>query len=306
MSDPIEDYALIGDGETAALVSRAGSIDWLCVPCFDSPACFTALLGRPEHGCWRLAPRDAVRAVRRRYRDATLVLETDFETDAGAVTVVDCMPLRAGPPVLIRQVIGRRGTVAMRMVLVIRTDYGSVVPWVRRSARGIRAVAGPDALTLTTDVPLRGEGLTTVSDFAVAAGDRRSLALAWHPSHLPAPAPVEPDDAVAETEAWWRRWAERCTYEGPDREAVLRSLISCGATRPSPEWTASRPVRACSSPARSGWWTTWSCWAGGRRRAGSSTGSSRFGTTWACWRSSTTLARAVCSATSPRRSPTSR
>lgn len=101
-----------------------------------------------------------------------------------------------------------------------------MVPWVRRSARGIRAVAGPDALTLTTDVPLRGEGLTTVSDFAVAAGDRRSLALAWHPSHLPAPAPVEPDDAVAETEAWWRRWAERCTYEGPNREAVLRSLIT--------------------------------------------------------------------------------
>jgi GH15 family glucan-1,4-alpha-glucosidase len=229
MSDPIEDYALIGDGETAALVSRAGSIDWLCVPRFDSPACFAALLGRPEHGCWRLVPRDAVRAVRRRYRDATLVLETDFETDAGAVTVVDCMPLRAGPPVLIRQVIGRRGTVAMRMVLVIRTDYGSVVPWVRRSARGIRAVAGPDALTLTTDVPLRGEGLTTVSDFALAAGDRRSLALAWHPSHLPAPAPVEPDDAVAETEAWWRRWAERCTYEGPDREAVLRSLITIKA-----------------------------------------------------------------------------
>ncbi|HET9923672.1 MAG TPA: trehalase-like domain-containing protein, partial [Methylomirabilota bacterium] len=208
MSDPIEDYALIGDGETAALVSRVGSIDWLCVPRFDSPACF---------------------AVRRHYPDATLVLETDFETDAGPVTVVDCMPLRAGPPVLIRQVIGRRGTVAMRMVLVIRTDYGSVVPWVRRSARGIRAVAGPDALTLTTDVPLRGEGLTTVSDFAVAAGDRRSLALAWHPSHLPAPAPVEPDDAVAETEAWWRRWAERCTYEGPDREAVLRSLITIKA-----------------------------------------------------------------------------
>ncbi len=204
MSDPIEDYALIGDGETAALVSRGGSVDWLCVPRFDSPACFAALLGGPEHGSWRLAPHDPVRATRRRYRDATLVLETDFETDAGAVTVVDCMPLRAGAPVLIRQVIGRRGIVAMRMILVIRMDYGSVVPWVRRSARGIRAVAGPDALSLTTDLPLRGEGLTTVSDFTVAAGERRSLTLAWHPSHRPAPAPIEPEAAVGETEAWWR------------------------------------------------------------------------------------------------------
>lgn len=229
MSDPIEDYALIGDGETAALVSRSGSIDWLCVPRFDSPACFAALLGSPEHGRWTLAPREPARAVRRRYRDATLVLETDFETDGGAVTVVDCMPLRAGPPVLIRQVIGRRGSVAMRMELVIRLDYGSVVPWVRRSARGLRAVAGPDALALTTDLPLRGEGLTTVADFTVAAGERRALTLAWHPSHLPAPDPVEAEAAVRETEAWWRRWAGRCTYDGPDRDAVLRSLITLKA-----------------------------------------------------------------------------
>jgi GH15 family glucan-1,4-alpha-glucosidase len=229
MSDPIEDYALIGDGETAALVSRSGSIDWLCVPRFDSPACFAALLGAPEHGRWRLAPGEPVRAVRRRYRDATLVLETDFETDGGAVTVVDCMPLRAGPPVLIRQVIGRRGSVAMRMELVIRLDYGSVVPWVRRSARGLRAVAGPDALALTTDIPLRGEGLTTVADFTVAAGERRALTLAWHPSHLPAPDPIEAEAAVRETEAWWRQWAGRCTYEGPDRDAVLRSLITLKA-----------------------------------------------------------------------------
>lgn len=187
MSDPIEDYALIGDGETAALVSRGGSIDWLCVPRFDSPACFAALLGGPEHGRWALAPRDGARAVHRRYRDDTLVLETSFETDTGAVTIVDCMPQRDGPPVVIRQVVGLRGTVAMRMELVIRMDYGSVVPWVRRSARGIRAVAGPDAVVLTTDVPLRGEELTTVADFPVSAGEHRSLALAWHPSHLPSP-----------------------------------------------------------------------------------------------------------------------
>ena len=163
MVSPIEDYALIGDGETAGLVSRDGSVDWLCVPRFDSPACFAALLGGPEHGRWRLAPRDPVRVLRRCYRDATLVLETEYETGTGAITVVDCMPLRTGPPVLVRQVLGRRGMVPVHMELVIRYDYGSVVPWVRRSARGIRAVAGPDALALYTDIPLRGEGLTTVS-----------------------------------------------------------------------------------------------------------------------------------------------
>ena len=229
MSNPIEDYALIGDGETAALVSRGGSIDWLCVPRFDSPACFAALLGGPEHGRWSLAPRDGARSVSRCYRNDTLLLETSFETDTGAVTIVDCMPQRDGPPVVIRQVVGRRGTVAMRMELVIRMDYGSVVPWVRRSARGIRAVAGPDALQLTTDVPIRGEGLTTVADFTVSAGDSRALTLAWHPSHLPPPPPVDPEAALAETEAWWRQWAGRCTYAGPDREAVLRSLITIKA-----------------------------------------------------------------------------
>ena len=229
MSNPIEDYALIGDGETAALVSRGGSIDWLCVPRFDSPACFAALLGGPEHGRWSLAPRDGARSVSRCYRNDTLLLETSFETDTGAVTIVDCMPQRDGPPVVIRQVVGRRGTVAMRMELVIRMDYGSVVPWVRRSARGIRAVAGPDALQLTSDVPIRGEGLTTVADFTVSAGESRALTLAWHPSHLPPLPPVDPEAALAETEAWWRQWAGRCTYAGPDREAVLRSLITIKA-----------------------------------------------------------------------------
>ncbi|HEX5528406.1 MAG TPA: glycoside hydrolase family 15 protein [Methylomirabilota bacterium] len=229
MSDPIEDYALIGDGETAALVSRRGSIDWLCLPRFDSPACFAALLGGPEHGRFGLAPRDGSRSVRRQYRDGTLVLETDFETADGAVTVVDCMPRREGPPVLIRQVVGRRGTVPMRMELVMRMDYGSVVPWVRRSAGGIHAVAGPEALALTTDLPLRGEGLTTVADFEVAAGERRSLTLAWHASHLPAPGALDPDEAVRETETWWRRWVRACCFEGPDRDAVVRSLVTIKA-----------------------------------------------------------------------------
>ena len=229
MSEPIEDYALIGDGETAALVSRRGSIDWLCLPRFDSPACFAALLGGPEHGRFSLTPRDGARSVRRRYRDSTLVLETEFETDGGAVTVVDCMPQREGPPVLIRQVVGTRGTVAMRMELVMRMDYGSVVPWVRRTADGIHAVAGPEALALATDLPLRGEGLTTVADFEVAAGQRRSLTLAWHPSHLPAPPPLDSDEAVRDTEAWWRRWVDACRFQGPDRDAVVRSLVTIKA-----------------------------------------------------------------------------
>ncbi|HEU4438637.1 MAG TPA: glycoside hydrolase family 15 protein, partial [Methylomirabilota bacterium] len=228
MSDLIEDYALIGDGETAALVSRSGSIDWLCMPRFDSGACFAALLGEPDNGFWRLAP-PGVRSARRRYRDTTLILETDFESDTGAVTVVDCMPPRDGPPVVVRQVIGRRGTVPMRMDLAIRTDYGSVVPWVRRTAHGIRAVAGPDALLVNTDLPLHGEGYTTVSEFSVRAGERRSMTLSWHPSNVPASDLIDAEAAVRDTETWWRRWASRATYEGPHREAVLRSLVTIKA-----------------------------------------------------------------------------
>jgi GH15 family glucan-1,4-alpha-glucosidase len=199
------------------------------MPRFDSPACFAALLSGPEHGRWRLAPRDGGRSARRRYRDTTLVLETEFESDEGAVTVVDCMPHRDGPPVVARQVIGRRGRVAMRMDLVIRFDYGAVVPWVRRLPGGIHAVAGPDALTLVTDVSVHGEDLTTVADFTVAAGERRSFTLAWHESHRPAPSPMDAEPVVRQTEAWWRRWADRSSYDGPDRDAVLRSLVTLKA-----------------------------------------------------------------------------
>jgi len=229
MSDRIEDYALIGDGQTAALVSRTGSVDWLCLPRFDSGACFAALLGGPEHGHWTIAPSAEPTATRRRYRDTTLILETDFETADGAVTVVDCMPPRTRAPVLVRQVIGRRGRVPMHTELVIRTDYGSVVPWVRRWARGIRAVAGPDGLAVTADVPLQGRDLTTVADFTVAEGERRSFQLAWHLSHRSPPEPGDADAEVRETEAWWRAWVGRCTLDGPDREAVLRSLVTIKA-----------------------------------------------------------------------------
>jgi GH15 family glucan-1,4-alpha-glucosidase len=224
---PIEDYALIGDCETAALVGRDGSIDWLCLPRFDSPACFAALLGTPEHGRWQLAPAGPVKRVRRRYRDDTLVLETTFETDTGSVTLVDCMPPRV--PDVVRIVEGRAGQVAMRMELVMRFDYGSLVPWVRRTDDGLAAIAGPSGLRLRTPVELRGEDFRTVAEFTVAADERVPFCLTWYPSHQPPPAAVDVEQSVADTEAWWRAWSSRCTYQGEWREAVVRSLITLKA-----------------------------------------------------------------------------
>src|SRR5579872_2423378 len=169
---PIEDYALLGDRDTAALVARNGSIDWLCLPRFDSPACFAALLGSPEHGRWKVAPIGEVSRIRRRYRDGTLILETDFETETGAVTVIDCMAARGVASDVIRLVVGRRGQVAMRMHLVIRFDYGLIVPWVQRSEDGLTAIAGPDLLVLRCPVTLRGKNFTTRADFVVSAGEQ--------------------------------------------------------------------------------------------------------------------------------------
>jgi GH15 family glucan-1,4-alpha-glucosidase len=225
----IEDYAIIGDCQTAALVGCNGSVDWLCLPRFDSPACFAALLGTPKHGRWRLAPAANVRRVTRRYREGTLILETNFETDQGEVTVTDFMPPRSTEPDLVRIVEGKKGQVAMHLELVIRFDYGSIVPWVRRTAEGVRAVGGPDTLRLQTEVPLRGENLTTAADFTVSPGERVPFVLMWHPSHEPAPAHVDPEETLQHTERWWRAWSDRCTYEGPWRESVLRSLITLKA-----------------------------------------------------------------------------
>ena len=181
----IEDYALIGDCQTAALVGRDGSIDWLCLPRFDSGACFAALLGGPEHGRWLLAPRAPGQRVTRAYRDGSLILDTTFETDDAAVVVTDCMPLRDAVPHIVRIVRGVRGRMPMRTELVVRFDYGSIVPWVRKTkGGGIRAIAGPDSMRLQSDVPLRGENLTTVAEFDVAAGDDVSFVLTWHPSHV--------------------------------------------------------------------------------------------------------------------------
>jgi GH15 family glucan-1,4-alpha-glucosidase len=226
MAARIEDYALLGDCQTAALVARDGSVDWLCVPRFDSGACFAALLGTPEHGRWLLAPAAPVKHSRRQYREGTLVLETEYEVEGGTVTVVDAMPPRSEVPDMIRMVVGTGGRVPMRMQLVIRFDYGAVVPWVRRMDGGIRAVAGPDTLLLRTPVELRGQGLTTVAEFTVSAGERVPFVLSWCPSHAPLPEPIDAEAVLDDTQRWWENWSARCTYEGPWRDAVLRSLIT--------------------------------------------------------------------------------
>jgi GH15 family glucan-1,4-alpha-glucosidase len=229
MPSLIEDYALIGDCQTAALVARNGSIDWLCFPRFDSGACFAALLGTPEHGRWLIAPAKNIRSIRRRYREGTLILETDYETDSGSATLIDFMPPRAGAPEVVRIVEGKHGQVSIRMELIIRFDYGWVVPWVRRTERGIRATAGPDTLYFRTDIDLRGENLHTVADFTVSEGQRIPFKLTWSSTHKPEPEEKGAEQSLRSTETWWREWSDRCTYQGEWRHAVLRSLITLKA-----------------------------------------------------------------------------
>lgn len=234
MSSRIEDYALIGDCETAALVGRNGSIDWLCWPRFDSGACFAALLGSSKHGRWILAPTDAAR-VTRRYRRNTLILETEFETADGAATVTDFMPPRGSASDLVRLVVGRRGRVAMRTELILRFDYGSIVPWVSRLENGLlQAIAGPDMVVLKADVPLRGEDQKTVGEFMLGEGQTAAFVLTYAPSHGPIPTPTNPELALAETEAFWSEWSGRCTYSGEWRDDVMRSLITLKALTYAP------------------------------------------------------------------------
>jgi GH15 family glucan-1,4-alpha-glucosidase len=220
---------MIGDCLTAALVSKQGSIDWLCLPYFDSPACFAALLGTSENGHWSIAPAEPIRAVRRCYRDGTLILETQFETEGGSVTLIDCMISGSETPELVRVVKGIRGQVRMKVELVIRFDYGSVVPWVRQTGHGISAIAGPDMLSFRTDVPLQGKNMRTEAEFTVSEGQKVSFDMAWYPSHQNEPAPVSVDAAIQDTEKWWRKWSDRCVYQGKWRDAVLRSLITLKA-----------------------------------------------------------------------------
>jgi GH15 family glucan-1,4-alpha-glucosidase len=234
MPAPIEDYALIGDTHTAGLVSREGSIDWLCLPRFDSPACFAALLGDEGNGRWLLAPAGPVREVRRRYQGDTLVLETEHRTDDGVVRVVDCMPPRQQDPDVARVVEGVRGRVPMRMELIIRFDYGSIVPWVRQMEGALHAIAGPDSVWLRTPVPVHGENLTTVAEFTIAEGERVPFMLTWHASHQRAPRRIDPVQAVDDSEAWWGEWASRIAYEGGWQDAVIRSLLTLKALTYAP------------------------------------------------------------------------
>ena len=221
----IEDYALIGDLSTAALVGRNGSIDWLCVPRYDADACFAALLGDGSHGRWLLAPAGEITGSSRRYRDGTMVLETDFETAEGSVRVVDCMAAASPGPTVVRLVQGLRGRVPIRMELVIRFDYGRTIPWVRAIEDGISAVAGPDALYLHTEAPLRGEDLTTVSEFELREGEAVPFTLTWNASHEQQPEAIEGDWAVRVTENWWTEWSGSCAFEGRYRDKVVRSLL---------------------------------------------------------------------------------
>ncbi|WP_432934695.1 glycoside hydrolase family 15 protein [Microbispora sp. CA-135349] len=221
----IEDYGLLGDLHTAALVGRDGSIDWLCLPRFDAPACFAALLGDERAGFWRLAPAAGGLCTRRRYRGDSLVLETEWETPEGSVRVIDAMPPRGEAADVVRVVEGVSGRVPMRMALRLRFDYGHIVPWVRQQDGRLEAVAGPDAAWLATPVPLRGEDMTTYAEFEVSAGQRVPFVLTYRPSHERRPRPVDADKALADTEAYWTSWMRGFRYEGRWEEAVRRSLV---------------------------------------------------------------------------------
>ena len=260
----IEDYALVGDGHTAALISRDGSVDWLCWPRFDSGACFAALLGTEKHGRWLIAPAsagpegsgksdnpgtpDAPPKITRRYRGETLILETDIETAEGAVTVIDFMPPGNGWSELIRIVVGRRGKVRMKMELVLRFDYGFSIPWVSRLKHdsGIKAIVGPDTAVLRTPVELRGENMHTVAEFTVSPGERVPFSLAYSPSHLRIPPARDPHTALARTENHWREWSARNTVEGKYAGPIRRSLITLKALAYEPTGgIVAAPPRRC-------------------------------------------------------------
>jgi GH15 family glucan-1,4-alpha-glucosidase len=226
----IEDYALVGDCETCALIGRDGSVDWLCWPRFDAGACFAALVGKPDNGRWLIAPSGRVHRVTRRYRGHTLILETEFEGPDGTVTLIDFMPPRRKASDLVRLVVGKSGTVSMRIQLVIRFDYGSLVPWVTRAEHAeLCAVSGPDMVVLRSPIHLHGENLSSVGEFKVNAGETIPFVLTYGPSHLPVPTPIDPLAALRETEAFWSDWSGQ--FQGPDEwnEPVIRSLLTLKA-----------------------------------------------------------------------------
>jgi len=224
----IEDYAFLSDTQTGALVSRDGCVDWLCFPRFDSPACFASLLGETKNGHWRFFPEEEIEKTRRRYRGDTLILETEIETKTGAVRLIDFMPPRGENPDIIRIVEGLRGKVSMHMELIIRHDYGQIVPWVRRRKRyeGLEAIAGPDGLILRTPIETCGKDLTTVADFTVAQGDRIPFVLTWFASHTEPPRKINVEHALRDTEKYWGDWSSQFQNKGEWRDAVMRSLIT--------------------------------------------------------------------------------
>ena len=234
MSVPIEDYAMIGDTRTVALVDKRGSIDWLCLPRFDSGACFAALLGDSRNGRWQIAPTAPDFGMKRRYRAHSLVLETEFSTREGKVRLTDCMPADEDIPNLVRIVEGLEGEVKMRMELVMRFDYGWTVPWVRRVADVLTAIAGPDGLALRTPVRTHGENMTTVAEFTVRAGEKVPFVLTWFPSTGAIPVDIDAVAAVESCDLWWRTWALQCSYRGEYRDAVERSLITLKALTYTP------------------------------------------------------------------------
>ncbi len=231
----IEDYGLIGDCETAALVGRDGSIDWLCWPAFDSDACFAAILGTRKNGRWQIAPADKEVRISRRYWDNTLILETQFETKDGTVGIVDFMPPRGEASDVVRLVRGIKGRVTMRMELIIRFGTGAAIPWVKRTEDGaLLAICGPDMTVLRTPVKLRGEDMTTVSDFEVSEGQTVPFVLTYGASHLDLPDPIDPAQALQDTEDFWLDWCSRCTHDGDYRDLVMRSLITLKAQTYAP------------------------------------------------------------------------
>ncbi len=229
MSRPLEEYALIGDLRTAALVSRYGSIEWLCLPRFDSPACFAALVGEGTNGFWNLAPQGGIKDVQRAYRPDSMILETTYVTETGRCRVLDAMLPKSSTPRVVRLVIGDEGHVPLRMQMKVRFDYGRTVPWVHRRGGALVAVAGPDAIVLHSDVETRGENLSTIAEFTVSANDRVAFDLAYFRSYGETPGPIVVRDALERTDAFWRQWAGRCSYQGPDRDAVVRSLLTLKA-----------------------------------------------------------------------------
>jgi GH15 family glucan-1,4-alpha-glucosidase len=263
MALPIEDYALIGNCRSAALIGRDGSVDWLCWPRFDSPACFAALLGTPENGRWLLAPQDPASRIKRRYIPGTLILETEFQTDTGVAAIIDFMPPTEGVTALARIIVGRSGQVSLACELIMRFNYGATVPWVTRTEDGsIHAVAGPERLLLRTTTDLYGEDLRTIGEFVVRAGQSIPFVLSHGLSVENPPTPVDPFSALERTDAFWRQWSDRCPEVGPWTDAVKRSLITLKALTYAP--TGGIVAAATTSlPERLGGTRNWDyrfCW----------------------------------------------